>query len=235
MTTGERVRAVLFDFDGTLWDSESAVFEVFRGLYRDHGHDLPVETWAAAIGTIGGFDPYDALQRLVAGTLDLAAVEARTEDRIDAAAAGVPLRPGVESFLDEVDRAGLARAIVSSDTTEWVTTHLRRLRRAEGWAAIVCADGARERAKPSPALYVEALQHVGVSEADAIAFEDSPNGIRAAKAAGIACVCVPNALTAELDLSRADARFETFEGLRLREVVRALGDRCRVPSDDAGP
>jgi HAD superfamily hydrolase (TIGR01509 family) len=226
---------VLFDFDGTLWDSEAAVFEVFRELYRHHGHDLPVETWAAAIGTVGGFDPYATLQHLVAGALDLAAVEAQTEDRIAAAAAGVPLRPGIEAFLDDVDRAGLPRAIVSSDTTEWVMTHLRRLRRVEGWAAIVCADGARERAKPSPALYVEALQLVGVSEADAIAFEDSPNGIRAAKAAGIACVCVPNALTAELDLSGADARFQTFEGLHLREVVRGLCDRRRVPSDDAAP
>jgi HAD superfamily hydrolase (TIGR01509 family) len=227
VTTGRAVRAAFFDFDGTLWDSESAVFEVFRELYRGYGHDLAVETWASAVGTVGGFDPYARLLELVAGALDLEAVEGRTEARIGEATATVPLRPGVEAFLEEVDDAGLLRAIVSSDTTDWVRSHLRRLGRADGWAAIACADGMQERAKPRPYLYLEALSIVGVAAGEAVAFEDSPNGIAAAKAAGIACVCVPNALTAALDVSHADAAFPTFEGLHLDDVWGALDHGSR--------
>src|SRR4029453_15888746 len=55
MTAG--LRAVLFDFDGTLWDSETAVYGVFRDVYEEHGHELTLPTWSAAIGTLGGFDP----------------------------------------------------------------------------------------------------------------------------------------------------------------------------------
>jgi hypothetical protein len=68
MTT---LRAVLFDFDGTLWDSETAVFGVFRQLYREHGHELTLGMWSAAIGTLGGFDPYASLNQLVGGGFDV--------------------------------------------------------------------------------------------------------------------------------------------------------------------
>jgi HAD superfamily hydrolase (TIGR01509 family) len=235
VTARPPVRAVLFDFDGTLWDSESAVFEVFRELYRDFGHELPLESWASAIGTLGGFDPYRQLAELVAGTLDLAAVEGRTEARIGDATEAVPLRPGVEAFLAEIDDAGLLRGIVSSDTSEWIRTHLRRLGQADGWAAVSCADGVKERAKPRPDLYLDALRILDISSAEAVAFEDSPNGISAAKAAGIACICVPNALTGALDVSHADAQFPTFEGLHLDAVWRALRDRVAEPHRERSP
>jgi HAD superfamily hydrolase (TIGR01509 family) len=235
MTGAAVVRAVLFDFDGTLWDSESAVFEVFRELYRDFGHELPLESWASAIGTLGGFDPYRRLAELVAGALDLSAIEGRTEMRIGAATEAVALRPGVEAFLKEVDDAGLMRGIVSSDTADWIGTHLRRLGQADGWAVVACANGVRERAKPRPDLYLEALAALGVSARDAVAFEDSPNGISAAKAAGMACVCVPNALTASLDVSHADALFATFEDLHVDDVLRVLADRSGGVRRDVPP
>ena len=72
MTAEPSLRAVLFDFDGTLWDSETAVFGVFRELFAEHGDELTLQTWSAAIGTVGGFDPYAALNRLHDGRLDLA-------------------------------------------------------------------------------------------------------------------------------------------------------------------
>jgi HAD superfamily hydrolase (TIGR01509 family) len=224
------VRAVLFDFDGTLWDSETAVFCAFRELFADHGQELTLSTWSAAIGTVGGLDPYSSLDELVDG-LDVGQVRERTEGRIRDAAREVPLRPGVDAFLRQLDQAGVRRALVSSDRSEWLVTHLERLGWPDGWAAMVCADGDAARAKPSPYLYDAALGVLGVQASQAFAIEDSPNGIRAAKAAGLSCLCVPNESTRQLDLSEADLVVPTFEGLRVEEVWSDLrsGPRRGAP------
>jgi HAD superfamily hydrolase (TIGR01509 family) len=219
MTT---LRAVLFDFDGTLWDSETAVFGVFRDLFTERGHDLTLPTWSSAIGTLGGFDPYETLNDLEGGGLDLEDLRDATEGRVQEAAREVPMRPGVDAFLRRLDEAGVRRALVSSDRSEWLVTHLERLGWPDGWAAMVCADGDAMRAKPNPHLYEAALEVLDVPSSEAFAIEDSPNGIRAAKAAGIACLCVPNPSTADLDLSEADLVVPTFEGLSIVDVWNEL-------------
>jgi HAD superfamily hydrolase (TIGR01509 family) len=228
------VRAVLFDFDGTLWDSETAVFGAFRELFADHGQELTLSTWSAAIGTVGGFDPYASLAELVDG-LDVGQVRERTEGRIRDAVREVPLRPGVDAFLRQLDDAGISRSLVSSDRSEWLITNLERLGWPDGWAAMVCADGDAARAKPSPHLYEAALGLLGVPASQAFAIEDSPNGIRAAKAAGLSCLCVPNESTRQLDLSEADIVVPTFEGLRVEDAWNDLrsprGVELRSPSD----
>jgi HAD superfamily hydrolase (TIGR01509 family) len=230
MTTD--LRAVLFDFDGTLWDSETAVYGVFRHLYEEHGHELTLPTWSAAIGTLGGFDPYAELGRLRGLTFDHEEI-ARIEDLVRAAADHVPLRPGIAALLRQLDEAGVRRALVSSDRSEWLVTHLERLGWPDGWSAMVCADGDAARAKPNPHLYLAAIELLDVPAGATFAVEDSPNGIRAAKAAGIRCVCVPNEATAGLDLSEADLVFPTFEGLDVEEVWNALG-RGGVRPDRSG-
>jgi beta-phosphoglucomutase-like phosphatase (HAD superfamily) len=83
----------------------------------------------------------------------------------------------------------------------------------------VCANGDRERAKPAPTLYLDALERLGVAANEAIAFEDSPNGIAAARTAGIFTVAVPNAVTAQLDLSHADLVVSSLEELPLTELL----------------
>jgi len=226
------LRAVLFDFDGTLWDSETAVYGVFRDLYEEHGHELTLPTWSAAIGTVGGFDPYEELGRLRGLTFDHEEI-ARTEERIREAADHVPLRPGIAALLRQLDEAGVRRALVSSDRSEWLVTHLERLGWPDGWSAMVCADGDTARAKPNPHLYLAALELLDVPAGATFAVEDSPNGIRAAKTAGIPCVCIPNEATAGLDLSEADLVFPTFEGLDVEEVWNALG-RGGVRPDRSG-
>lgn len=230
MTAG--LRAVLFDFDGTLWDSETAVYGVFRDLYEEHGHELTLPTWSAAIGTLGGFDPYEELGSLRGLPFDHEEI-ARTEDLVRAAADHVPLRPGIAALLRQLDEAGVRRALVSSDRSEWLVTHLERLGWPDGWSAMVCADGDAARAKPNPHLYLAALELLDVPAGATFAVEDSPNGIRAAKAAGIPCVCIPNEATAVLDLSEADLVFPTFEGLDVEEVWHALG-RGGVRPDRSG-
>jgi HAD superfamily hydrolase (TIGR01509 family) len=213
------IRGLLFDFDGLILDTETTSLASWQEVYREHGHELPLERWAAIIGTIGGFDPLAYLEELT-GPVDREAVLARQNERDLALADLEELRPGVLEYLEDARELGLATAIVSSSSRDWIDRHLGRLQRAEHFDAIVTADGDPERAKPRPTLYLEALDRLGLAVEEAVALEDSPNGVSAAKAAGLFCVAVPNGVTASLGLDEADLVVSSLADLPLRELLR---------------
>jgi HAD superfamily hydrolase (TIGR01509 family) len=200
------VRALLFDFDGLLLDTEYASRAGWQRLYREHGHELPTDLWATLVGTThASFDPMAHLEELVGEPLERESLNERRYAHEISLIEAEELRPGIAEYLAAARRHGLKRAIVSSSTRDWVDMHLERLEEAVGWDAICTADRDPARAKPSPTLYLEALQALEVTADDAVAFEDSPNGVLAAKAAGIFCVGVPNEVTRDLGLEEAGA------------------------------
>lgn len=214
------IRGLLFDFDGLLVDTESPSRLAFEELYREHGHELPHDRWATVIGTLGAeFEPYTHLEELVGSPLDREALDTRRRAREDELCDLEDLRPGIEDYRAEAERLGLATAIVSSSSRAWIDRHLGRLERMNGWDAIVTADGDPERAKPRPILYLEALAALRLEPDEAIAFEDSPNGVLAAKAAGVACVAIPNPATSTLALDEADLVLESLAEVPLSELL----------------
>jgi HAD superfamily hydrolase (TIGR01509 family) len=216
------IRGLLFDFDGLLVDTETPSRRAYEDLYREHGHELPLEKWATLVGTIGAkFDPDAHLEELIGSPLDRDEITAWRRAREDELCDLEDLRPGIEDYLAEAKRRGLATAIVSSSTVDWIQRHLQRLERVDGWDAIVAADGDVARAKPQPALYLEALELLGLRADEAIAFEDSLNGIRAAKAAGIFVVAVPNPITETFALDEADLLTGSLEELPFEELLAA--------------
>jgi putative hydrolase of the HAD superfamily len=213
----------LFDFDGLLIDTETPSRLAYEELYREHGHELPLEQWATLVGTIGArFDPDAHLEELVGQPLDWEQLTARRRAREDELCDLEDLRPGIEDYLAEAERRGLKTAIVSSSTRDWIARHLQRLDRANGWGVIVAADGDTTRAKPQPALYLEALDVLGLSADEAIAFEDSLNGIRAAKGAGVFVVAVPNPITETFALDEADLLLTSLEDVPLEDLLARI-------------
>jgi HAD superfamily hydrolase (TIGR01509 family) len=200
------IRAFLFDFDGLIIDTELAARAGWERLYREHGHELPADLWATLVGTTHApWDPRAHLEELVGEPLEWDALNERRYAHEIALIEAEELRPGIEEYLAAARRDGLKRAIVSSSTRRWVDMHLERLEQAVGWDAICTADGDPARAKPAPTLYLEALELLGVAAHQAVAFEDSPHGVRAAKAAGVFCVAIPNEVTRDLGLEEAGA------------------------------
>jgi HAD superfamily hydrolase (TIGR01509 family) len=200
------VRAFLFDFDGLILDTEYASRAGWERLYREHGHELPTDLWATLVGTTHApWDPMTHLEELVGEPLEREALNERRYAHELALIEAEELRPGISDYLAVARRHGLKRAIVSSSTRAWVDMHLERLEEAIGWDAICTADRDPARAKPRPVLYLEALAALGVAADEAVAFEDSPNGVRAAKAAGVFCIAVPNEVTRDLGLEEAGA------------------------------
>ena len=217
------VRALVFDFDGLVADTEGPEYEAWRDTWAEYGHELTIEEWAQCIGTVGGWDPLDALRARVGAGFDPdeANDRRRARHRPAIAALTAPL-PGVLDLLVEAKAAGLRTAIASSSDESWVPPLLDQLRLVDHFEHVTLYDGTCP-AKPAPDLYLRACAALEVAPAEAVAFEDSPNGIAAAKAAGLRCVAVPNALTRSLDLSAADVVLETLEGVGLEQLYACLG------------
>lgn len=221
-----KIRGLLFDFDGLLVDTESPSRLVWEELYREHGFELPHERWAGNIGTLDEpFDPLDHLAALVGPALDRTVLDERRRTREWELVDLEQLRPGVEDYLAEAERRHLLTAIVSSSWRWWIDPILGRLKRSHGWDTLVVADGNVARAKPRPTLYLDALSELGLRADEAIAFEDSPNGVTAATAAGIYCVAVPNPITATLAFEHADLVLESLAELPLSELLERVEHR----------
>ena len=169
------VKALLFDFDGLIVDTESPSLASWRWVYEQHGQELTLDRWSAAIGTIDGFDPVAHLRELTGDSPREDVLDRRPAHELLLTEAEL-LRPGIAEYLGDAERLGLRKAIVSSASRAWIDLHLGRLERLHGWDAIVTADHDPERAKPRPTLYLEALAALGISGTEAIALEDSPNG-----------------------------------------------------------
>jgi HAD superfamily hydrolase (TIGR01509 family) len=214
------LKAFLFDFDGLILDTETASRAGWQWLYGEHGHELPPEKWELVVGTVGAWDPFAHLEDLVGGPLERDALNERRYAHELSLIEAEELRPGIAEYLAAAGRLGLQRAIVSSASRRWIDMHLERLERAVGWDAIVTADHDEVRAKPAPTLYLEALETLGVAPEEAVAFEDSPNGARAAKAAGIYVVGIPNSVTRSFGLhDDADVVVESLADLPPDELV----------------
>jgi HAD superfamily hydrolase (TIGR01509 family) len=227
------IRGLLFDFDGLLVDTETASRAGWEWLYREHGHELPHDRWALLVGTVDGpFDPWSHLEELVGAPLERDELDARRHAHEMSLVEAEELRPGIAEYLADAERLGLRKAIVSSASRRWIDLNLGRLERLVGWDAIVTADHDPVRAKPSPTLYLEALELLGLDAREAIAFEDSPNGVRAAKAAGLFCIAVPNSITRDLGLEEADVVVDSLAEFPLARLLDRANERGRGRGDD---
>jgi putative hydrolase of the HAD superfamily len=217
------VRALLFDFDGTMLETESSSYGAWRELLGEHGYELTADTWSAAVGTIGGVDPIALLEEHLGEPVDGLELRRRQAALHREMLLEEVMRPGVHQVADEARARGLHTAIVTSASESWVREHLERLGLIDDWELIVAANGDRERAKPAPLLYEEALAKLGVAAEEAVAIEDSPHGVAAAKAAGITAIAFPNEVTAPMDLSDADAVVDDMDGVTVDELLEHVG------------
>jgi HAD superfamily hydrolase (TIGR01509 family) len=215
------IRALVFDFDGLILETETPALESWAEIYREHGHDIPMDLWHDYVGSDTGFDPAGHLAALVGEGFDRVATKARRDARKSELIAALDVMVGVREYVADAQRLGLRLAVASSSSRAWVLGHLERLRLNAEWDAVRTRDDVA-RTKPAPDLYLSAVAALGVAPAEAVAFEDSANGIAAAKDAGLLCVAVPNALTAGMDLSRADLRLGSLADTPLEELLAHL-------------
>lgn len=215
------LRAVIFDFDGLILDTESPEFTSWRDIFAEHGAVLSLEQWAVCIGTADVFDPCAHLESQLGRAVDRDAVRAERRRRSDVLIAAQRPLPGVIERIEEARALGVKLAVASSSSRNWVEGHLERLGLAPHFECVRCSDHVQV-VKPDPALYRAAVEALGVAPSETIAFEDSPNGILAAKRAGLFCVAVPNDATRDLDLDGADLCVSSLAAVTLADLARRL-------------
>lgn len=220
---GPRIRALVFDFDGLVVDTEGPVFEGWRSLYRSLGQELSEELWANVIGHgAGWFDPFPDLEAAVGRPLDREELHRARRARELDLVASQPVLPGVLDWIARAQELDLGLGVASSSSLRWVKGHLERL----GITAFRCVRGRDSvpegRTKPAPDLYLSAVACLGVKPAEALAIEDSGVGLTAAKSAGLRCVAVPGPLTLRNDFSKADLRLGSLAERTLDEVLTDL-------------
>ncbi|MEY2432240.1 MAG: hypothetical protein QOC92_1965 [Acidimicrobiaceae bacterium] len=210
------LRGFVFDFDGLICDTETSSYETAREIYAEHGVELTVAQWQSRIGTHGRHWLAD-LESAVGLLSDRDALTERRRSAHHERLLAEEALPGVADFTARAVDAGLVLAVASSSTVGWVTEHLDRLGLLDRFSAISTSEDGVP-AKPEPEVYRRALDTIGVDASEAAAFEDSPNGVAAAKAAGLFCVAVPNRMTSGLDLSAADMVVPSFLELDLHAL-----------------
>ncbi|MDX2065941.1 MAG: HAD-IA family hydrolase [Fimbriimonadaceae bacterium] len=204
-----RLRAVIFDFDGLILDTETTEIEAWRPEYDRFGWPFPLDYFQWAVGRGAEqivetpFERYVSVARTSGSTatLDYEEVTNRVRDRRARALRELEPRPGIRELIDQAGIFGTV-AIASSSDGGWVTGHLDRVGLRAAFEVVVTRERV-ERTKPAPDLYLSALSDLDVEPDEAIVLEDSRNGVLAAQAAGIAVVAFPNPLTAGLDFSEA--------------------------------
>ena len=218
------MRALIFDFDGLIVDTESASLTAWEGVLAGYGLAMPGALWRSVIGGrstiatilahleqhIGPFDPEPVVRRWSEANLALVAAQ--------------PLRAGVADYLSAGVAAGLRLGVASSAGGDWVASQLRRVGVRDYFDVLSTCDG-RRPPKPAPDVYLVALETLGVAAREAIAFEDSPNGVSAAKAAGLYCVAVPNTVTESLSFASADLVLPSMEAMSLNQLLTSAAAR----------
>lgn len=211
----------MFDFDGLILDTEEPVYRSWLEVYEEHGEQLPFDKWVQIVGsTTIEFHPQTHLETRLGRPLAKEVLERRVGRRTELVLAQ-KLLPGVVQHLQEAGAAGIKLGVASSSSSEWVRGHLERLGILELFDCVRCRDDVA-KVKPEPDLYVAVLDCLGVNPADAVAIEDSPNGIAAAKRAGMRCVAIPNSITQQLDFTHADVVLNSLAEVTLAELMARL-------------
>jgi HAD superfamily hydrolase (TIGR01509 family) len=207
-----RMSALVFDFDGTILDTETPVYESWADTYLMAGAEpVTLERWLRDIGKADGFGL--DIRAELCDQLGVDALSAQVEERrkslCDEMIHAQSLRDGVQEWIDAAASLNIGLAIASSSPTTWVSGHLERLGLAHSFAVLSCADPGIA-GKPDPTVYLSACQALDVSPQEAVAIEDSTHGVSAAIAAGMRCIAAPGPMTKTMRFDHATLHVDSL-------------------------
>lgn len=214
------MRALIFDFDGLILDTEQPDYLAWQEVYQSFGVSLPLEKWVTIVGgnAESDFEPHAYLESLIGKPVDREEIWVARRKSYLTTLDSQPIQPGVDEYLAAAKQHNLKLAVASSSPENWVVGHLTRLALLSHFDVVVTADDVT-KIKPNPEIFLLTAEKLGVDPREAIVFEDSPNGVKAAKRAQMYAVAVPNPITAQFDLSEADLRLDSLGDMPLEALL----------------
>lgn len=219
------IKALIFDFDGLILDTETPDFQTWAEIFATHGVELPLEEWIHNIGG-HGFNPYQMLEDRIGSEVDRTQMRDQRYKRYQELCERKAILPGVERMIQQAKDRDLRLAVASNSFGKWVNSHLQRLGLYDYFDSIITLDQITI-GKPEPKMYLTTVASLGVRPDQAIAFEDSPTGAMGAKRAGIYTVAVPNKLTRDLDFSHCDLVVASLGLLDLDKLIETVSETIR--------
>ena len=217
-------KGIIFDFDGTIFDSEVPEYETWVEIFKQYKANLPISEWAKCVGSSNDtFDIIAYLEKQIDHKVDAQTIFELQRKLSDDRIAKETVLPGVTGLIQQAEQIGIRLAIASSSPHEWVNTHLTRLGLIHHFEVICTADDVYN-VKPDPELFLCAANRLGLAPEQVIVIEDSPNGITAALQAGMVCIVVPNGVTRHLDTSHATLKFTSLAYISLESLLIELSN-----------
>ena len=214
------IKALIFDFDGLILDTETALLRSWEEIYAEYDITVSKVEWASLLGTSTDLPAaYEIIEKHIGEPIDRESIRTRRIQRELELLESEEVMPGVVDIIAEARERGLRLGVASSSDRKWVIGHLMRLGLHTHFESIRCADDVL-RTKPSPDLYLAVLRDMGLQPDQAIAFEDSLHGVEAAKEAGIFCVAVPNNVTRHLPMPEADLTVNALLEMELEAYIQ---------------
>ena len=223
------MKAVIFDMDGVLFDTERVCMEVWMEVAQRRGMPGMAEVFPRCIG-LNANDSRQVVCGAYGEGFDYQDFRRETSEcfRAHMEARELPVMPGAWELLEWLKSSGYALGLASSTKTESVQSHLRRAGMEGCFSAVVTGDMV-EHSKPRPDIYLMACGRLGVEPGQAYAIEDSPNGIRSASAAGLRPIMVPDLIEPDEEMRRLSYIIRKD----LREVLSFLQAQTRA--EELGP
>ena len=220
--------ALLWDFDGTIADTETLEYEAVRAVFVEHGADIPKADWYAVVGSVVHIPPWIEQLRTATGLpLDAAELMASRARHLEVLSGQLQPRSGVVDLLEEASAADVPMAVVSNSPRRWVARHLQHLGLGQHFSAVVALDDVTH-GKPHPEPYATAARQLGADPEQSVALEDSAPGVASALAAGLVVVGVPGPMSVNHDLTNADRLVESLAGVTLADLDDLVRERQRT-------
>ncbi len=215
------IKALIFDFDGLVMDTESPAVDGWKAIYAEYGQEFPLLPFIRAVVGISdaNFDTAGYLAAQVGKNLDLAALRSRALAYRLQVQSTLPALPGVNDYIKTAHRLGLRLAMASSSGRLRLEGYLRQLGLVDDFDPIICREDVLH-IKPAPDLFLKAQETLKLRSDELLIFEDSQNGILAAVRAGIRVVAVPNPITAYDTHDGASLLLNSLADMPLEELLK---------------
>ena len=211
-------KALIFDFDGLIVDTETVIYESWAEIYERNDQILELNTYKNCVGSnFEHFHPGIELEKRLGKKFNWAIIDAEREELIRQRLEQKEERTGLRYFIENAKEKGLELAIASSSSRNWVLGWIEKLELSNYFSTFVNRDDV-EKIKPDPELFLTAAKSLGIHPSEALIFEDSENGLKAATAAGIPCAIITNSITAGGNFSEAIIVAESFTDQRLKKL-----------------
>lgn len=214
------IKAVIFDFDGLILDTETVWYEAYKEAMGFYKSELPLEHFVKCIGT-DNTELHEFFKEQLGESCNIEEIETRAKNLHKVKMKTSQARVGVKDYLEEAKKLGYKIALASSSTKEWVTHYLDELGLLNYFEVMITGDDV-DKVKPAPDLYLKAIEVLNIHATEAVAFEDSLNGLQSALNAGLKCVIVPNPVTEALAFENHHLRLQSMVEKSLTDVINLI-------------